>query len=121
MSALNDSLAAIDLHMVLLKPELEGLIVPSKVYGILGVERPILFFGDRDGEIGTLVNSNGVGWTYSDSEIDRAVQQLSDVDVLRRDLADFQRSYAEDHTTTVSANSSVGKWTELLKALSTSS
>ena len=37
---LAESLSCADVHLVKLRPEMEGLIVPGKVYGILAVGRP---------------------------------------------------------------------------------
>src|SRR5262245_8867122 len=48
---LAQSLSVADVHLVSLRPELEGLIVPSKFYGICAAGRPTLFIGDGD-EIG---------------------------------------------------------------------
>ena len=48
---LAESLSVADVHIVSLRPELEGLIVPSKFYGIAGVGRPTIFIGDPAGEI----------------------------------------------------------------------
>ena len=48
---LPDSLAAANLHLVSLLPHLEGLVMPSKLYGILAAGRPLIFIGDADGEI----------------------------------------------------------------------
>ncbi len=53
---LSDSLAAADAHFVSLLPALEGLIVPSKLYGILAAGRPVVFIGDlaqRAGKVGS--------------------------------------------------------------------
>ena len=47
---LADSLAAADVHVTCLLPSLEGLIVPSKLYGILAAARPVIVIGDPDGE-----------------------------------------------------------------------
>jgi colanic acid biosynthesis glycosyl transferase WcaI len=58
---LSDSLAAADVHLVSLLPVLEGLIVPSKIYGILAAGRPAVFIGDLDGDIGTLVREHQCG------------------------------------------------------------
>jgi colanic acid biosynthesis glycosyl transferase WcaI len=52
---LEDSLAAADVHLVSLLPALEGLIVPSKLYGILAAGRPLIFIGDADGDIGRVI------------------------------------------------------------------
>lgn len=52
---LADSLAAGDLHLVSLLPALEGLIIPSKLYGILAAGRPLIFIGDVDGEVAHII------------------------------------------------------------------
>jgi colanic acid biosynthesis glycosyl transferase WcaI len=58
---LPDSLAVPDLHWLSLKPELEGLIVPSKFYGIAAAGKPIVMIGDPAGEIGRLVRQHDCG------------------------------------------------------------
>jgi colanic acid biosynthesis glycosyl transferase WcaI len=58
---LSDSLAAADVHFVSLLPALEGLIVPSKIYGILAAGRPALFVGDIAGDLGRMVTVEGCG------------------------------------------------------------
>lgn len=58
---LAESLSAADVHLVSLKPELEGLIVPSKFYGIAAAGRPVLFIGAPDGELARLVNVTKCG------------------------------------------------------------
>ncbi len=59
--ALTDSLAAADVHLVSLIPALEGLIVPSKFYGILAAGRPVLFVGDLDGEVARVIRHSHCG------------------------------------------------------------
>jgi glycosyltransferase involved in cell wall biosynthesis len=58
---LAQSLSAADVHLVSLRPELEGLIVPSKFYGICAAGRPIVFIGDDDGEIARLIRRHECG------------------------------------------------------------
>jgi colanic acid biosynthesis glycosyl transferase WcaI len=48
---LASALCAADLHLVILNPKLDGLIVPSKIYAITAAGRPVIFIGDRSGEI----------------------------------------------------------------------
>jgi glycosyltransferase involved in cell wall biosynthesis len=47
---LADSLAAADVHLSCLLPEMEGLIVPSKFYGILAAGRALIVIGEADSE-----------------------------------------------------------------------
>ena len=59
------SLAVADLHIVSLNPELEGLMVPSKFYGIAAARRPTAFVGDPNGEIGTLLSRYDCGRCFA--------------------------------------------------------
>ena len=67
---LSESLAAADVHLVSLLPEIEGLVVPSKVYGTMAVARPTLFVGDRNGEVAQLVARHGSGFSVGIGEAD---------------------------------------------------
>jgi colanic acid biosynthesis glycosyl transferase WcaI len=55
------SLGVADAHWLSLNPRLEGLIVPSKFYGIAAAGKPIIVIGDKDGELGRLVRQRGCG------------------------------------------------------------
>lgn len=52
---LADSLAAADVHFVSLRASFDGLVLPSKIYGIAASARPILYCGDASGETATLI------------------------------------------------------------------
>ena len=54
------SLAVPDLHWLSLKPALEGLIVPSKFYGIAAAGRPTIAITAADGEIANLVRKSSL-------------------------------------------------------------
>jgi glycosyltransferase involved in cell wall biosynthesis len=56
------SLGVPDIHLISLKPELEGLIVPSKLYGIAAAGRGIVAVAAPDGEVGRLVRRHGCGF-----------------------------------------------------------
>jgi glycosyltransferase involved in cell wall biosynthesis len=55
------SLSVADVHLISLKPELEGLIVPSKLYGIAAVGRAIISVSASDGEIAALLRDHACG------------------------------------------------------------
>jgi hypothetical protein len=38
-----------------LRPEWEGLVVPSKLYGALAAGRPVVFIGDPEGDLARIV------------------------------------------------------------------
>jgi glycosyltransferase involved in cell wall biosynthesis len=56
------SLSVPDVHWLVLQPQLEGLIVPSKFYGIAASGRPMIFLGDTEGELATIINHYNMGY-----------------------------------------------------------
>lgn len=69
-------LNACDIALVILKPDMYGLGVPSKTYNILAVGKPILFLGPRNSEIYRLVRENDVGWAFEWSEVNQLVEWI---------------------------------------------
>ena len=55
------SLAVPNVHWISLKPAVEGMIVPSKFYGIAAAGRPIIAITSADGEIARLVREYECG------------------------------------------------------------
>lgn len=55
------SLGAADMHLVSLRPELEGLIVPSKFYGIVAAGRVPVFVGSEEGEVARYLRGTEAG------------------------------------------------------------
>lgn len=88
LEKLSDSMAAADLHLISLKPELEGHIVPSKFYGIAAAERAMAFIGDEDGELARLIRANDCGFIVSQGNADllaeRILELAADPDACRR-------------------------------------
>lgn len=58
---LAQSLAVPDVHWISLLPSMEGLIVPSKFYGVAAAGRPTIAVTDPAGEIATLVTRHQCG------------------------------------------------------------
>jgi len=77
---LSESLSSANAHLVTLLPSLEGLIVPSKFYGILAVARPVLFVGARDGELARIIRAHGCGYVIEPGdgeELSRRIRELA--------------------------------------------
>ncbi len=60
-STLAHSLSAANLHIACMNEDLCGLVVPSKVYGILAAGRPCIFLGPKEGEVAKLIHNFGCG------------------------------------------------------------
>lgn len=59
---LAQSLSAADVHLVTLRPELEGFLVPSKLYGALASARPVCYVGPAGCEVAIVVKQHDLGW-----------------------------------------------------------
>lgn len=73
---LSELLSDADVHLVTLQPRLEGLIVPSKFYGVLAVARPVIFIGSADGEIGRLIAESGCGYVVEPGDTESLVADI---------------------------------------------
>ena len=56
------SLGVADVHLVSMHPSLEGLMVPSKVYGIAAAGRPLIAITGRNGDVARLVHEHRCGF-----------------------------------------------------------
>ena len=58
---LSVSLGAADLHLVTMRSGMEGLVVPSKFYGVVATGRHCLFVGPENAEVARVIREQGVG------------------------------------------------------------
>ena len=58
---LGQCLRAADVHLASMHDRTCGLVVPSKVYGIIAAERPCLFLGPAESEVARLIAESGCG------------------------------------------------------------
>ena len=73
---LSESLSVPNVHLISLNQELEGLIVPSKFYGVIAVGQPMVFIGDSNGEIAQKIKKYGCGKTIRQGDVDGLVDVI---------------------------------------------
>jgi len=71
------SLGVPDMHWLSLNPKLEGLIVPSKFYGIAAAGRPMIVIADSRGELARLVQDHGCGIVIEPGDADALASAVS--------------------------------------------
>lgn len=113
------SLSVPDVHFVSLRPTLEGLIVPSKFYGIAAAGRPIINIGDPEGEIARILERERCGWSFCIGEVDALTAcilrlssggpEVANAGVCARQA--FDRKYTRPHA--------LDSWRLLLESAST--
>lgn len=115
--SLADSLAAADVHLVSLLPPLEGLVLPSKFYGILAAARPVLFVGDREGEIARLIDDSRCGLVVPSGDaaaLAAAIRRLHEDAATRAAMGDAARALFDVRFT---APQGLASWVALVTTL----
>ena len=111
------SLGAADAHVVSLKPQLEGLMVPSKFYGIAAAGRPAIAITAADGEVARLVRAHDCGVVIEPGQGAMLADTLRNL-MRDRDRLDAMgrrgRAMIEEHFTRRQA---FERWSDLLENL----
>jgi colanic acid biosynthesis glycosyl transferase WcaI len=96
---LAESLSSVDAHLVSLQPSLEGLIVPSKFYGVLAVGRPVIFIGTKDGELARIIEASRLGAVVEPGDAEGLANAIRSIDpsMGERGRALYAERFAPEH------------------------
>lgn len=114
---LAESLSVPDVHLISLRPEMEGLVFPSKLYGILAAGRPTIFIGDSTGEIANLVRTESCGLAIQQGDITglvKAIKKLRNDTELRIEMGKRARVLYEQRYDRYLA---IERWSKLISKL----
>ena len=75
-SRLDARLSAADIHIVTLRSEWTGSVVPSKFFGALAAGRPVLFIGSGQSSLATWIKTHRVGWVLEPGNQSQIVTEL---------------------------------------------
>ena len=92
------SLGAGHVHLITLKDGLEGLSVPSKIYGSLAAGRPVIYVGPERSEVGQIVRDAQCGFVVKEGDVDHlvdAIRTLHQDEALREEMGRRARASFE--------------------------
>ena len=95
-SDLRFSLSAADVSLVSLRSNLKGLIVPSKIYGILAAGSPVVYLGDEESEIARIVKEAECGEVVSSEStkgLEKAIRKIYSDEGIKKEYGRNARSY----------------------------
>ena len=81
---LSQSLCVANVQISVLRPDFEGLVHPSKLYGVMAAGRPTIFIGDQKGETARILRETGAGLTVRTGDV---AQLTATIRELRGDRA----------------------------------
>ena len=116
-ATLQARLAAADMHLVSLRADWAGVVVPSKFFASLAVGRPVVYAGPAESEIARWISQHEIGFHLTDETTEAAADRLhrflDDRDALARlresALAVYRREWSKAVTN--------DRWDRLLREL----
>ena len=114
---LAESLSSADLHVVGLAGGLAGYVVPSRLYGILAVGRPVIVAADPDSESAQLVARGGCGVVVPPGRPELLAEQIRLAHEGRLELEEMGRRGREYVMQEADLDIAVGRYRALLRDL----
>jgi glycosyltransferase involved in cell wall biosynthesis len=111
------SLCAADVHWISLRPEMEGLIVPSKFYGIAAAGRPVIAITSRDGEIARLVEEHGCGLVISPGDAGSLAEGLELLSADEKRVGEMGRRARAMLDASFTSRQAFKRWAQLLEKI----
>lgn len=114
---LSESLSAGDAHWISLRPEFEGLIVPSKVFGVCAAGRAVIAVCAADGELPRLLVPAGAGLAITPGDaigLADAIAALADDRVRTTTMGQAARALLDRGYTRAAT---LARWQDLLDSV----
>jgi glycosyltransferase involved in cell wall biosynthesis len=116
-SQLEKRLGSCDIHMVSLRPEWTGTVVPSKFFGALATGRSVLFSGSPNSAIAKWIEEFKVGWVLSKENIKEVADQLNRLASSPEQLLQMNRHCHQIYQTHFSKDHLLNRWDQELREL----
>jgi glycosyltransferase involved in cell wall biosynthesis len=116
-SELAQRLAAADIHLVSLRPEWTGVVVPSKFFGSLAAGRPVIFAGSREASVARWIEAYGVGWVLDRSSLEHVARDLRHLARSNQQLTRLQRRCHAVYHAYFSRRRIMDRWDRELRTL----
>jgi colanic acid biosynthesis glycosyl transferase WcaI len=114
------SLSAADVHVVGLAPGLAGYVVPSRLYGILAVARPVIVAADAESETAQVVQEAGCGIVVPPGRPELLARAIRDAHDGKYDLTEMGRRGREWVEREADRSVALQRYSDLLRELAPS-
>jgi glycosyltransferase involved in cell wall biosynthesis len=114
---LRDRLACADIHVVTLRSEWTGMVVPSKFFGALAAGRPILFVGSEQSSLAQWIREFDIGWVLTGENLQQVCEQLVSYRNSPQHIAAMQRRCFAVYRQFFSRKSQIDKFDGSLRRL----
>jgi glycosyltransferase involved in cell wall biosynthesis len=102
-------------HWISLRPELEGLIVPSKFYGVAAAGRPVIAITAKNGEIARLIEQHACGLVIEPGSADALAEALTLLSTDNERVAEMGRRARAMLEAEFTCRQAFERWRQLLE------
>lgn len=114
---LQKHLEAADIHLVSLRAEWTGIVVPSKFFGSLAAGRPVLYSGPAESSIGQWIKESNIGLVVTPDNVSAVAQRLIDLAVSTGELHAWQQATFTVYDNYFSHRLIIEEWNRMLSHL----
>ena len=115
-SELESRLGSADIHMLSLKNNWAGVVVPSKFFGSISIGRPVLYAGKRESDIGQWITKFDVGLILDEYNVKEIADRLIEFSDNRPNLGYWQKQAFSIYHCHFSKKITMDKWDDLLRS-----
>lgn len=119
-AALPARLASADLHLVSLRADWAGVVVPSKFFASLAIGRPVIYSGPADSEIARWIAEYDLGLHLTEDDVDAAADRLHRLMEDPTAIARWQENALAVYRREWSKRVTCDRWDARLRALAAS-
>ena len=116
-SELEARLSSADIHLVSLRSEWEGIVVPSKFFGSLAAGRPVLFDGPEASSIAQWIREYQVGWVLTPESMESVAAELRTLASSKDHLHEMQQRCHAVYQKEFSKRVTLDRWDQALRRL----
>jgi colanic acid biosynthesis glycosyl transferase WcaI len=116
-AALPARLASADLHLVSLRADWAGVVVPSKFFASLAIGRPVIYAGPADSEIARWIAEYDLGLHLTEDGVDAAADRLHRLMEDPAEIARWQENALAVYRREWSKRVTCDRWDARLRAL----
>ncbi len=115
--SLDVRLEAADIHLVSLKQDWTGTVVPSKFFGAIAAGRPVLFEGSKESSIAKWISEFGLGWVLTEESYAKVASELVQISQNPSELKRLRQHCLDTYQARFSHHKVISAWNELLTRL----
>ena len=112
---LEDHLNAADIHLLSLRENWAGIVVPSKFFGSLAAGKPVLYSGARHSCIGQWIEEHDLGLLIGNENISETADRLIHFSQHPEELEQWKKNAYQTYHDKFSKQRMLDQWNELLE------